>query len=124
MPNPATTDDVAARFRDLTPTETLYAGTLLGDAWALLLGRRPNLEQDVTDGTVTTANVVRVLASMVVRVMRNPDGYLQESIDDYTYRRDAAVSAGLLHVTADELADLSPGRRRRRSVRLVIYGDE
>lgn len=123
MSNPATVADVVSRYRLLTDAETTVATTLLGDAWEMLLGRRPTLEADITAGTVSVSTVVRVLATMVIRVLRNPNGYLQESIDDYTYRRDAAVSAGLLYLTSDELADITPGRARNRSVRLVVYGD-
>lgn len=121
---PATTSDVAARFRPLSEQEAAIAGVLLADAWAMLLGRRPGLEEDLFAGKVLTGNVIRVLTSMVIRVMRNPDGLLEESIDDYKYRRDSVVSSGLLHVTSDELADVTPGRRLRRSIRLTVYGDE
>ena len=123
MTNPATVDDVVSRFRPLTTAEQVVAQTLLGDAWEMLLGRRPNLEADITSGAISEATVVRVVANMVIRVLRNPDGYLQESIDDYTYRRDAVVSTGLLHLTPDELADITPGRARNRSIRLTVYGD-
>jgi len=123
MANPATVADITARWRTLTTQETTNATALLADAWALLLARRPTLEADITAGTVTTANVVRVVVAVVLRVLRNPDGKLEESIDDYSYRRDSATSTGGLYVTSDELADLTPGRHRQRSVRLVAYGD-
>lgn len=124
MANPATVADIEARWRPLTPAEEINAGAFLEDAWWMLLGRRPTLEADMLAVTVATGNVVRVLASMVLRVLRNPEGKLEESIDDYRYRRDSLVSSGLLHVTADELGDITPnGGRQTRSVRLVAYGD-
>ncbi len=123
MANPAEVADIIARWRPLTAQETTNATALLADAWALLLARRPTLEADITAGTVSEENVVRVVVAMVLRVLRNPEGKLEESIDDYSYKRDAAVSTGGLYVTSDELADLTPGRRRQRSVRLVAYGD-
>lgn len=123
MANPASTDDIEARWRTLTGQETTNAEALLEDAWALLLGRRPSLDVDLAAETVSEANVIRVVCAMVLRVLRNPDGKLEEAVDDYHYRRDSVASTGLLHVTADELADITPGRRRRSSVRLVIYGD-
>ena len=124
MPNPATAADVAARWRTLSAEETTVATTLLDDAWLMLLGRLPSLEDNITAGTVTEANVVRVLATMVLRVLKNPDGKSEEAVDDYRYRRDSSLSAGLLYVTPDELADLTPSRARQRSVRLVAYGDD
>jgi hypothetical protein len=123
MANAATVADIEARWRPLTAQETTNADALLDDAWALLLTRRPSLEADITAGTVTAANVVRVEVAMILRVMRNPDGKVSERIDDYSYTRDAAVATGGLYVSDDELGDLTPGRTRRNSVRLVVYGD-
>lgn len=124
MANPATTVDVEARWRSLTVAEQVNAEAFLEDAWALLTARRPTLEADLVAGTVTEGNAIRVVVSMVLRVMRNPDGFRSEQIDDYSYTRDEMVAAGRLHVTADELADLTPGGyRRAKSVRLVAHGE-
>lgn len=124
MPNPASTSDIALRWRNLTDQEAANATAYLDDAWALLTTRRPSLEADMVAGTVSTGNVVRVVCAMVLRLLKNPDGKLEESIDDYRYRRDSAVSAGALYVTDDELADLTVGGHNSyRSVRLVSYGD-
>lgn len=125
MPNPAVVSHIEERFfRDLTARESSIAQVWLDDAWGLLLGRRPTLEADITAGTVSEDTVIRVLASMVMRVFANPEGKLEEQIDDYKYRRDSVVSSGALHVTSDELADISPSRRARRSVKLTIYGED
>jgi hypothetical protein len=124
MPNPAKTTDVVARFyRPLTAHEVTVVPTLLDDAWSALVTRRPTLEADLTAGTITQANVIRVLSAAVGRVLSNPQGLLEETIDDYHYRRDALVSSGALQLTDSELADVTPGRRARRSVRLVSYGE-
>lgn len=124
MSNPATTSDIEARFRPLTTAEATNAQAYLDDAWALLVGRLPTLEANMTAGTVSTANVVRVVCTMVIRILRNPDGKSEESIDDYRYRRDAATASGSLYVTPEELADLIPVlQRRANSVRLVAYGE-
>ena len=121
---PATVADIEARWRPLSAQETTNAETFIGDAWWLLLGRRPTLEADMVAGTVSTGNVVRVIAAIVLRLLKNPDGKMEESIDDYRYRRDALVSSGALYVSDDELADLTPGGYRRTgSVRLVAYGE-
>lgn len=124
MPNPAMLPDVQARFRPLTDQEQINGIAYLDDAWWLLTGRLPNLEANLTAGRVSEGNVIRVVSNMVVRVLRNPKGLLEESIDDYRYRRDALVSSGALHVTPEELADLTPGAGRLvNSVRLVAYGE-
>lgn len=124
MPNPATVADIEARWRPLSAQETTNATAYLADAWWMLTARLPQLEANLTAGTVAEQNVIRVVCAMVIRVMRNPDGKIQEAIDDYSYRRAELVSSGALTVTDDELADLSPGGASRvRSVRLVAYGD-
>lgn len=124
MTNPVVVvSDLEARWRPLSAQESTNALAFLDDAWAMLLSRRPDLESYITAGTVSDATVVRVVCAMVLRVMKNPDGYDSESLDDYTYRRNAVIASGLLHVTPDELGDLTPVAARRQSVRLVIYGD-
>lgn len=123
MTNPVVVADLEARWRPLSDQEQTNATAFLGDAWALLLSRRPDLEAYFAAGTISDATITRVVCAMVLRVMKNPDGYDSESVDDYSYRRNAVIASGLLHVTPDELADLTPMASRRRSVRLVVYGD-
>ena len=123
MANPVTVADLEARWRPLSAQETINADAFLGDAWALLLGRRPNIEADIAAGTVSTQDVVRVVSAMVLRVLKNPDGWADEAIDDWRGKRAAAVASGELYVSPSELADVTPGRATRRSVRLVTHGD-
>lgn len=123
MPNPTTTGDLTARWRPLTAQETTNATAFLGDAWAMLLMRRPTIEADMTAGKVSSENVRRVVAAMVLRVLKNIDGWAEESVDDWRGKRAEVLASGELFVTPNELADITPGRRTRRSVRLVAYGD-
>lgn len=123
MPNPADVSDLESRWRPLSAQETTNATAFLADAWALLLGRRPSLEADMTAGTVSMDNVTRVVCAMVLRVMKNPNGFASEAIDDWSGTRNALIASGELTVTPAELADVTPGRKTSRSVRLVAYGD-
>ncbi len=110
MPNPTTTADVEARWRPLTSEQTLVATTLLDDAWNLLRFRVLSLEARLAavPPTLDVGLVKAVMAAMVIRVLRNPDGYRQQSIEDYSHTRDEASSTGLLTVTDDELGLLGP----------------
>lgn len=120
MPNPATVADVIARWRPLSAQEDTNAETFLADAWNMLKRRmavegvdiEAKIAEDellpVAQRTLKDA-VVRVIATAVLRVMKNPDGKSRESIDDYSWQRDEAVSAGLLYFTDDELDGLIPG---------------
>lgn len=106
--NPVTTDQLAARWRPLTSAETVVAQSLLDDAWTILQARVPGLAARLDAATLDPELVVAVESAMVLRVLRNPDGKRQESIDDYSWTRDNAVSAGLLYLGDDELTLLSP----------------
>lgn len=104
MTGPATITDLTARsFRPLTAQEEQVGAVLLEDAWNLILRYRPNAEEKLTDPAFRTL-VVQVQCAMVLRVVKNPDGLLSEQIDDYTYRRDSAVSDGSLYISDAELA--------------------
>ena len=105
MTNPASTADLEARWRPLSDQEKINGQTFLEDAWRLLRRRIQTIEADIAADTSgdLQADAVRVLATAVLRVMKNPDGIRQESIDDYSWTRDQAVSAGLLYISDDEL---------------------
>lgn len=117
MPNPATTADIESRWRPLSTQETVNAQTFLADAWRMLKRDLTtsgiDIEAEIATDTDLEAEVVRVMATAVLRVMKNPDGKRQEAIDDYSWTRDQAVSAGLLYFTSDELGDLFPGTNTR-----------
>lgn len=110
MENPVTVTDLEERWRPLTPAERVNAGALLADAWSLVTGPtgRSGLPADLDAGSVPVGSVVAVLSAAVLRVLRNPDGKVSETIDDYAYRRADGVSDGSLYLTADELARLTP----------------
>ena len=103
MSNPASTMDLEDRWRPLTDTEQTVAQALLDDAWAVLQSEVPGLDDRVTSGALASPLVIGVVAAMVLRVLRNPEGKLQERIDDYSYTRDSSVATGGLYVTVDEL---------------------
>jgi len=116
--------DLEARWRPLTAAETVVATAMIDDAMTLLTVRRPTLLADVTAGLVTQESVVFVVSAMVLRVLKNPESKRQESIDDYAWTRDTAVSSGALYVSDDELRLLTGVVISRvRGVRLVSGGE-
>ena len=123
MANPAQISDLEARWRPLTAAETTVAEALLEDAWQILLARVPLLQSRLDAATLDPALVVAVESAMVLRVLRNPDGKRQESIDDYSWTRDNAVSAGLLYATDDEVALLSPSGASTNAFTITPYGE-
>lgn len=112
MADLATVADVESRWRPLTAEQLPVALALLGDASRVLRARQPDLDTRIAAGTLDGQLVAGVVARAVLRVLRNPDGKVQESIDDYAFRRADAVADGLLYVDPGDLAlvgDDSPG---------------
>lgn len=107
MQNPAIVADLEARFRPLSDTERDNAQALLDDAWAILLSHRPTLEAPTPP--VSSDLVRAVVSAMVLRVLRNPEGIRQWSVDDASFTRDNALSAGGLYVSDEELSLLNGG---------------
>lgn len=122
MANPATVADLESRWRPLSAQETINGQTFLDDVWRMLRRRLPDLETRIAADEDLREDVVRVMATAVLRVMKNPDGKRQESIDDYSWTRDQAVSAGLLYVSEDEWADLDPGAGSAGAFSITPYG--
>lgn len=107
MANPVTTGDLEARWRPLTPDEQTTANSRLGDAWAILTRRLPTLQGRIDAGTVDVDVVTYVVCEMVLRALRNPEGYTQEATGPFSASRDVNVASGRVTVTAEELALLS-----------------
>jgi len=111
--NPATANDLSARsLRPLTPAEAQWAETKLDDAYGQLIGLRPSIETRL-DAVPTDTRfrnlVIQIVCAMVLRVLNNPSGKLEESGDDYSYRLDSAVSTGALYASDAELALIDVG---------------
>jgi hypothetical protein len=123
--NPATLSDVEDRYyRPLTDRELINAWMWLDDAWWFLTTRLPDLEADITAANVAAETARNVVVAMVMRMLKNPDGLVSESIDDYSYRRATNAASGVMSVSPEEIALLTPGGRSRFvSRRTVAYGD-
>lgn len=93
----------------LTDAEKTLAGVLLDDAEGKIRTRVPDLNARVAASEDYKKLVIRIEADAVLRVLRNPDGYREESDGDYSYGRIAAVAAGYLLILDDEWRDLGVG---------------
>lgn len=125
--NPAEVADIVARWRPLSTAEATVAETHLGDAWAELKHHMSWVETglDADPATVDVVNVKRVLANMVIRVLRNPDGKQSEQIDDYKFVRSDDSATGELYITAKEYALLAPaGTSSAFSIRPAYVPDD
>lgn len=106
-----TAEDVADGWRPLTAEEARVAGTKIFEAQVILGIEVPGLGDQVASGRIPSSIVRLVVARMVARYLKNPDGDRtvtdSESIDDYTKSstriKDNTLSSGDMFVTAKEL---------------------
>lgn len=118
----ASIDTVELAWNQLVPDEMAgYVDYLIGKAERLVRDRVPTLSARITAGKLTAATVGDIVVDMVLRVLRNPDGYRYEAAGDYSYQRDLSVAAGVMSVQPSELARLrgNPGQ-----VSSVPVGDD
>lgn len=104
----AEAEDVAAVWQPLTTEQESLAEALLEQASTKLRVLVPTIDAQIE---ADVSGLKRSLAKAAVvngvkRVLSNPDGLLQETIDDYTWRRDSAVSSGALYIDAADLVGL------------------
>jgi hypothetical protein len=95
--------DVEDRFiRPLDTDEQRVVGTRLNDAERMIKRRVPDLDAQIVAGTIDQDDVVMIEADMVLRLIRNPDGYTSETDGNYSYTISQQVSSGKLEVLPDE----------------------
>jgi hypothetical protein len=110
--------DIEQVWRPLTAAEAAVIPGLSNRAWLRIVGAVPGIESfldaslPASDPLVTPEAVQDVMASMIVRVLKNPESarIISESIDDYTSGRtlDDAVASGEMYVSAFEVSMLTP----------------
>ena len=111
--NPADLAAVQALIeRPLTPEEEAAVPGWLKQAWTKLQGRVPGIpaRMALDPGAPTALDpdlVIGVLAAMVERKVRNPDGLRAYTIDDVVHTVDAALSSGQIAPTQEEIDSLA-----------------
>lgn len=98
----ATFADVEARYPEVDASLATQVETLLDDVEILILQRIPDLDAQITAGTISERMVVMVECNAVIRVLRNPDALVSETDGNYSYMRSAAHASGMLEILTDE----------------------
>lgn len=107
----ATPTDIQERLgRELDESEATIVATRLEDVEELILQRIPDLPQKVDDGQLRQRLVLMVECEAVMRLIRNPEGYTQETDGNYSYTIDARVASGRLTILPEEWALLGVNR--------------
>lgn len=103
----ATFEDVQLRFfRELTPEERPLVEQRLQDVENRIRRRVRDLDARVMDDPGYEDIVRQVCADAVIRLVRNPEGYIQETDGNYTYQLSQASADGRLTILPEEWADL------------------
>jgi len=99
----------------------LHVEYLIDKAERLVRAAVPNLSALLLAGPLTADDVSDVVCDMVLRVLKNPQGYKYEAAGDYSVQRDVGVAGGLLALLPAEKARL---RGSRGEVTSVPVGDD
>lgn len=99
----ATVADVQAAYDGQVPGDQIgWVQNRLDHAERLVAMEAGDLAARITNG-LTTADAIRaVLVEMVVRVLRNPQGYREEVAGPFSYRLDAALATGQLYLSRED----------------------
>jgi hypothetical protein len=109
----ASADDVELRWgRTPTDAETTLIETRLDDVERMIYRRLPDFDQWIADGDVSLADVIQVESEVVLRLVRNPEGFLSESDGNYSYQMQRELASGRLTILPEEWEML--GYRRNR----------
>lgn len=68
---------------------------------------RDRILSRLASGVLTPNSYKRVIATVVLRIVRNPEGYANESDGGYSYGLRVQVASGFLVFTPDDIATLS-----------------
>ena len=78
--------------------------------------RIQTLDAKVAASSTFEADLVDIEADVVLRLVRNPEGYLSETDGTYTYQLQSDLSSGRLEILDDEWTILGVNRLSRMSV--------
>lgn len=123
----ATVTDVKDRYigGDL-PASDSEIQVLLDDAEDIVRREIPTIEDLIASGEVPAHRVLRIVAKMVIRVLRNPDGYRSTNLTSgpfsqgYTWAGD---NPGELTLTDEDKDDLMPGIGGQRAFAVDMFSD-
>jgi hypothetical protein len=123
-----TTGDVETLLlRPLTTDETPYVQDLVNKASDLMRNAVPSIDDRIArwapggaDRTaVSPGTAATVVAGVVKRYLRNPDGVASQSSGpfsvSYALRGDNTGPRGVLEITSDDIRTLFPNRKRPRA---------
>lgn len=99
----ATVEDVESRFtRELTDEERTLVQSRLEDVEAVIRTRIPDLDEKVASGALSEQVIIMVESEAVLRVLRNPEGFSQETDGNYSYSMSSTNAPGRILILPEE----------------------
>lgn len=99
----ASASDVEVRWaRTPTDEEAALIEVRLDDVERMIKRRIPDLDAQVTAGTIAEDDLIQVEADTVLRLVRNPEGYTSETDGNYTYMLQSGLTSGRLDILPEE----------------------
>lgn len=114
----ATPQDVRDRWLGSTPLDVTdeQLEVLIADAEDTINRTFPDIQDRIDSSELPLTRVVKVVARMVIRHLRNPEGIraVQEGAGPFQVSRTwGGNEPGALWLTDEDMAELAPGRRGR-----------
>jgi len=118
--NPVTVTDVADLWRAMTDAEKRRCELKLSAAWAELKRRVPGFLARVNSGDIEQDILFKVISEAVEEVMRNPEKYIEVSVDDFRGRRGESGSKSKNLFSDEDLELLAPAKSDQGSFSIVL----
>jgi hypothetical protein len=118
----ATADDVVTLWaKEPEPEVMVLIERRLEQVERMIRRRIPTLDALVAASDTFEADLIDIEADSVLRLVRNPEGYLSETDGAYTYQLQQDLSAGRLQVLDDEWTILGVFRLSRMSTLAPLF---
>lgn len=112
----ATAADVVELWaKEPEPEVMLLIERRLEQTERMIRRRIPSLDDLVLASATFQADLIDIEADVVLRLVRNPEGYLSETDGTYTYQLQQDLSGGRLQILDDEWTTLGVFRLSRMS---------
>lgn len=118
----ATSDDVVELWaKEPEPEVLVLIERRLEQVERMIRRRIPDLDAKVEASETFLADLIDVEADAVLRLVRNPEGYVSETDGAYTYQLSEALNSGQLQVLDDEWMMLGVYRLSRMSTITPLF---
>lgn len=113
----ATAQDVVTLWaKEPEPEVMVLIERRLEQVERMIRRRIVDLDRLVEESEIFEADLIDIEADAVLRLVRNPEGYLSETDGAYTYQLQSDLSSGRLEILDDEWVTLGVNRLSRMSV--------